>query len=90
MAHDWTTLKEQDACDQLFCVLHFVNRTLLHHFVQPFVTPVGAHLRMHHVLVDGGQLVGQKVVQFFNHLFIPFHDYFLLFFSWQSNEVDFK
>ena len=61
--HVRQALEEEDALDQLVGVLHLVDRLLADVLVEPLVAPVLAHLRVQEVLVDGGELAGEDLVQ---------------------------
>ena len=66
-------LQKQDTSNQFLGMLHFVDGTFLDGFVQFFVPPVGAHLGLHHVLIDGRQLICQKHIESFKDFLIAFH-----------------
>ena len=57
-------LQEENAADQPLSVVHFINGLSLDGLVQLPVSPIIAHLGMHHVLVDGGQLVREELVEY--------------------------
>jgi hypothetical protein len=44
-------------------VFHLVNGSLLDRLMEMLVAPVVTHLGMDHVLIDGGQLVGETGIQ---------------------------
>ena len=56
-------VEEQQPLDDLFGVLHLVDRLLLDEVAELGVPPALAHLGVQEVLVDGGQLLAQRVVQ---------------------------
>src|SRR5215213_5688402 len=53
----------EDAVDQLLAVAHLLHGDLTVALGQPLVAPVGAHPGVEKVLVDGGQLEGQVLVE---------------------------
>src|SRR5262245_3375622 len=68
------SLEEQDAADHLVGVAHLVDRFLANLVRQAFEPPVFTHLRVHEVLVDRRELVGEQVVEEREHLFVALHD----------------
>ena len=75
LGDDGHPFQEDDPPDELLGVLHLVDGPLLEVLVELFVAPVGTHLGMHHVLVDGGQLVGEQPVERGDQLVVPFHEH---------------
>ena len=71
--HDGRALQEQDALDEALGMLHLGDRARLEVLAQALVAPVFGHFRVHHVLVDGGQLAGKQVVQRVDEFRISFH-----------------
>ena len=55
--------QKENTPDQFLGVLHLIDGTLLDSLMQFPVFPVGAHLRVDHVLADGSQLICQKFVE---------------------------
>jgi hypothetical protein len=53
----------EDAVDQLLGVAHLLQGDLAVAPGQPLIAPVGAHPGVQEVLVDGGQLEGQVLVE---------------------------
>jgi hypothetical protein len=73
LADDRRAFEKYDAPDQFLGVPHLGYRPLLHYLVELPISPVSAQFRMHHILVDGGQLVGKKKVELGNDFIVPFH-----------------
>src|SRR4051794_3012052 len=53
----------EDALDEVFGILHLVDRFVVEALRQAVVAPVRAHLRVDEVLVDRGQLAREHLVQ---------------------------
>ena len=66
-------VEKQDALDQFLGVLHLVDRLLLDERAEPVVAPVVAHLRVQEVLVDGRQLLLERLVELSNDLVVSAH-----------------
>jgi hypothetical protein len=71
--HGGTTVEKQDSFDQHFGVFHLADGLLLDVFGELVVAPVLAHFRVQKVLVDGGQLFAQSLIQFSKNFRISFH-----------------
>src|SRR3569833_4408312 len=56
-------VEEQDALDELVGVLHLADRLVVGDLAEAAEAPVVVHPRMQEVLVDRGQLVGQRLIQ---------------------------
>jgi hypothetical protein len=56
-------LQEQHPLDHFLGVLHLADGVLADDAVEPVEAPVFAHLTMDEILVDGGQLGGEDLVQ---------------------------
>src|ERR1700738_3444663 len=65
--------EEQDALDERVGVLHLLDRLLAHLLLEALEAPVTAEPGMEEVLVDGGQLGRQHVVQERNDLRVALH-----------------
>jgi hypothetical protein len=50
--------------DQQLGVVHLSHRMFLDGLVEPIVAPIVTHLRVHHLLADGGQLIRQELGQY--------------------------
>jgi hypothetical protein len=57
------TAQEQHALDQLVGVLHLIDGFFVFLFRQDAQAPVGQHARMQEILIDGGELVLQHLVE---------------------------
>jgi len=66
-------LQEQDALDELLGVLHLADRLLVVLLRQVVKAPVSAHLRLAEVLVDGGELDGERAVESRDDVGLTFH-----------------
>ncbi|MPN55636.1 hypothetical protein SDC9_203320 [bioreactor metagenome] len=53
-------LKEQNSANKVLGMLHLGDSALFDPFVQLAITPIFAHFRMNHVLVDCGQFSGEQ------------------------------
>jgi len=63
LRHRGHPLQEQDSLDEHLRVTHFVPGLLLDRLVKRAVAPLVAHLGVDHVLADGGQFLGEEIVQ---------------------------
>jgi hypothetical protein len=57
------TLEKEDSLDELVGMFHLVDRFFANSLGETVITPVFAHLRMKKVLIDGGKLAGEDIVQ---------------------------
>jgi len=57
---DRGSFEEEDPADKFLGVFHLVDGAFFKVLVQLFVSPVGAHFRMNHVLADGGQFIDNR------------------------------
>ncbi len=57
VADNGHSVEEEDTGDELFRVFHLRDSPRLDRFMESRVAPIVAHLSMHHVLVDGSQLI---------------------------------
>src|SRR5687768_676159 len=55
--------EKEDPFDELVGVFHLVNRLFANSLGEAMVTPIFAHLGVKKVLIDGGKLAGENVVQ---------------------------
>ena len=67
-------VEEQDALDQPVGVLHLADRFLVDLLAETLEAPVIQHARVQEVLVDGGELVLQELVELGDDLRIALHD----------------
>ena len=75
-------IQKEDALDQRFGVLHLVDGLLLDVVAEPLVLPVLAHFGVQKILIDGGQLLGERLIESLNNLGIPLHVECCLLFVW--------
>src|SRR6185436_17771083 len=66
-------LEEQHALDQLLGMFHLADGVLADDPVQAIVAPVLAHLAVHEILIDRGELRGQNVVEDLDDLRVTLH-----------------
>jgi len=64
----------QDPVDDLLRVLHLLDGLLADVGGELLVAPVLAHARVDEVLVDGGELGAEHVLQHLDDLFVALHD----------------
>ncbi len=70
----WQTVQHEDALDQHVGVFHFANGFFILMLAEFVEAPVVQHAGMQEVLVDGGQLVLELLVQMLDDNGIAFHD----------------
>jgi hypothetical protein len=66
-------LQEQDALDQLVGVLHLVDGLVILLLAELVEPPVLVHPGVQEILVDGGELVLERLVQKRDDLLVAFH-----------------
>ncbi len=71
--HAGRTVKEQNSFHQNLGVLHFADGLLLDICGKTNVSPVFTHLRMKKILVDGGELFAESLVEFSDDFRVAFH-----------------
>ena len=72
--HAGCAIEVEDPLDQLVRVVQLVARLILDLLEQPLISPVLAHSRVEHVLVDRRQLAGEELVQEPEDLGIALHE----------------
>ena len=65
--------EEQNPVDELLRVLHLAHRLLVVLARELHEAPVLAHLRLAEVLIDRGQLDGERAVEGFDHVGVALH-----------------
>ena len=71
--HIGKAVQEDDAVDQLVGVLHLLDRFLAPLLGERFQTPVVQQAIVQPILIDGGELVPQRLVEIFDDLGFALH-----------------
>ena len=62
VADNGLSLEEEKALDVGFGVFHLLDGAFLDRPGELLVTPIVAHLSVHNILADGGQLIGEQKI----------------------------
>src|SRR5579863_214487 len=71
--HIGRSIEENDALDEIVCMLHLFNRFFAPRLGQHLVAPVVEQTVMQPVLVHRGELVAQRVIEVFDDFFFALH-----------------